>query len=167
MTAARAATVCLLVALCGCGFHLRTWDVASSVETAYVISNARNPLEDPLRRALRQAGVDEAPSAEEAALVLELLDSREERRSISVSGQARAAEYEVTLAVLYRVTDGQGQELLAPQWLERESVYRVDRDNLVGSSEEQALLLRELQDGLIRQIMRALDTVGAQVADAA
>ena len=149
----------------GCGFHLRTWDVGTSVESAYVSADARNPLRAPLERALRQAGVTEAEGADGAEVVVELLDSRHDRRSITVSNQARAAEYETTLAVRYRVTDGQGRELVPDQWLERQRVFRVDRDNIVGSSEEQALLEREMQNDLVQQILRALNAVGAQ-ADA-
>jgi LPS-assembly lipoprotein len=159
--------VSVLLAVAGCGFHLRSWDVGTSVESAYVVSNPRNPLEVPLKRALRQAGVEEAGSADDAEIVVELLDSMKERRNISVSGEGRAAEYEMLLAVHFRVTDRDGNELLAPQWLERESVFQVDRDNLVGSSEEQALLERELENGLVQQILRALNSVGTRMDDAA
>ncbi|HEX7038033.1 MAG TPA: LPS assembly lipoprotein LptE [Pseudomonadales bacterium] len=152
--------------LSGCGFHLRTWDVGSRIESVYVVSNPRNPLEEPLSRALRQAGVTRAASAAEAGLVVELLDSRSDRRSASVSDQARAAEYETALGVQYRVTDSEGRELIPPQWLQRERVFRVDRDNIIGSSEEQALLEREMQSDLVQQILRALSAVAAERADA-
>lgn len=151
--------VIFAVEMVGCGFHLRTWDVGSSIDAAYVSANPRNSLEAPLRRALRQAGVTEAHSASEADVVVELLEDRRERRSVTVSGQARAAEYEMTLGVRYRVTDSAGVELVAPQWLERERVFRVDRDNIVGSSEEQALLEREMEADLVQQIIRALNAV--------
>lgn len=151
----------------GCGFHLRSWDIGSSIEAAHVISDPRNPLEAPLRRALRQAGVAESDTAADATLVVELLDSRRDRRSITVSGQGRAAEYETTLGVRYRVTGPQGDELVEPQWLERQRVFRIDRDNIVGSSEEQALLEREMQNDLVQQILRALNTVAAGMSDAA
>jgi LPS-assembly lipoprotein len=158
--------ITLVLGLTACGFHLRTWDVGTSIESAYVASDARNPLEAPLKRALRQAGVAAADSAGQAEIVVELLDSRHERRSVSVSGQARAAEYETTLGIQYRVTDGQGQELVPAQWLERQRVFRVDRDNIVGSSEEQALLEREMQSDLVQQILRALNAVAVAAADA-
>ena len=164
--AARVAALGLLVGLLGCGFHLRTWDVGSNLESVRVEANARNPLEAPLQRALRQAGVRLSEAGEPAPLVVELLDSRQQRRSVTVSGQARAAEYETTFGVRYRVIDGAGNELIPPQWLERERVFRVDRDNLVGSSEEQALLEREMQADLVQQIMRALNAVTAPPADA-
>jgi len=161
------AILMLSLLLPGCGFQLRTWDIGTSVESAYVAGSDRNPMKGPLERALRQAGVELAGAAGESAVVVELLDARQERRSVSVSGQARAAEYEMTLAVRYRVTEPGGNELIAPQWLERERVYRVDRDNIVGSSEEQALLVREMQTDLVQQILRAVNAVAAEPADAA
>jgi len=160
------AGVAVLALAAGCGFHLRTWDVGTSIASAFVSADARNPLQAPLERALRQAGVAEAANADEAEVVVELLDSRRDRRSVSVSGLARAAEYETTLGVRYRVTDREGRELVPDQWLERERVFRVDRDNIVGSSEEQALLEREMQNDLVQQILRALSAVTAEQADA-
>lgn len=156
------AVALLAVVATGCGFHLRTWDLETSLESVYVVSSDRNPLAEPLRRALRQAGVAEAATASEAEVVVNLLDERRERRSVSVSSQARAAEYETTLAVLYQVSDGAGNELIPAQWVQQDRVYRVDRDNIVGSSEEQALLEREMQSDLIQQILRALNAVAAE-----
>lgn len=157
----------------GCGFQLRTYDLGTSVESFYVKDASNNPLASPLRRALRQAGVDESSSASDAEVVVVLLNAQRGRRSVSVTGQARAAEYEITLGVQYRVLDGQGQELIAPRWVRGTRVFRVDRDNIVGTSEEQALLEREIQNDLIQQIVRALNTVSGptsptgQTADAA
>lgn len=158
--------IVLIAVLGGCGFQLRSWDVASSLESAYLTSNPRNAFEAPLRRAMRQAGIADAPSASEAAVVVNLLDDRRDRRSVSVSSQARAAEYEVSVAVRYSVTDGQGNELVPEQWLERQRVFRVDRDNIVGSSEEQALLEREMETDLVQQIVRSLSAAAPAAADA-
>lgn len=146
----------------GCGFHLRSYDVGTDLSSAYVASNPRNLLEQPLRDALRQAGVEEAPTAADAEVVLELLDSRQERRNVSFSGQARVAEYEAVLRVRYRIRDAAGNELAPDQWLERQRVYRVDSDNIVGSSEEQALLEQEMQRDLVQSILRTLNTVVQQ-----
>lgn len=168
MIAGRPLLLVLLLALVGgCGFHLRSWDIGSSISSAFVAANARNTLEAPLRRGLRQAGVTEATSATEADVVVELLEDRRERRSVSVSGQARAAEYEMTLGVRYRVLDSAGNELVTPQWLERERVFRIDRDNIVGSSEEQALLEREMESDLVQQIIRTLNAVVPESAGSA
>ena len=78
---------------------------------------------------------------------------------MSVSDRALAAEYEVQVGVLWGWPDGSGGQLIEPQWLERERVYRADRDNILGSSEERALLEREMQAELIQQIIRSLDAL--------
>lgn len=151
--------VVLLVA--GCGFHLRTWDLGTNIESFYVQAPSSNLLASPLRRALRQAGVTEADNPSSAEVVVGLLNAHRERRSVSVTGQARAAEYEMNLGVQYRVLDGAANELIAPRWARSVRVYRVDRDNIVGNSEEQALLEQEMQNDLIQQIVRAVNAVSA------
>ena len=46
------AVVGLLLLSTACGFHLRTWDLEGSVESAYVASSPRHDLAEPMRRAL-------------------------------------------------------------------------------------------------------------------
>ena len=149
-----------------CGFHLRTWDLEGQVESARVIANARNPLAEPLGRALRSAGV-EVIDGGDPDLVIELLGDRRGRRSVSVTDQARAAEYETSLQVQYAVRDGAGSLLQQPRWVAARRVYRVDRDNLVGSSQEQALLEREMVSELVDQILRGLSAAVRSRSDAA
>ena len=148
--------VCLL--LSGCGFHLRTWDLEGNVESAKITANARNPLAEPLGRALRSSGVDLVDGGA-ADVVIELLADRRGRRSVSVTDQARAAEYETSLQVQYAVRDEQGELILQPRWVRASRIYTVDRDNLVGSSEEQALLEREMVNDLVQQVIRGLNSV--------
>jgi len=145
--------------LAGCGFQLRGTDLRSSVTRAYVEAAPRHGYEAPLRLALERAGVELLDVQAEDALVVELFDERRSRRSVSVSGSAVAAEFEVLMGVRYGVRDGAGRQLIEPQWLERERVYRADRDNILGSSEERALLEREMRDDLIQQIIRSLDAL--------
>ncbi|MCZ6711819.1 MAG: LPS assembly lipoprotein LptE [Gammaproteobacteria bacterium] len=149
----------LVVQHYGCGFHLRTWELGASVSSFYVDAPGSNLLAAPLRRALRQAGVEEARSPASAQVVVGLLSAQRERRSVSFTKQARAAEYEMNLGVQYRILDGVGNELVAPRWARSVRVFRVDRGNIVGNSEEQALLEQEMRNDLIQQIVRTLNAV--------
>ncbi len=142
----------------GCGFQLRSYDFEGSVESYALIGKTNSRVADALQRTLSQLDVARV-EPETATLVVTFLDQRNERRSVSTAGQARAAEYEVNYAVRYRIDDNQGNELAPPIWVERERVYRIDRDNIVGSSEEQALLERELVQELAGQIVRAMNAV--------
>lgn len=147
----------LLVGLfAGCGFHLRTWELESNVETAKITSNLRNPVAEPLGRALKSAGVELIESGP-ADVTVELVSDRESRRSVSVTDQARAADYETTLSVVYALQDGDGNVLSEPRAIRARRIYQVDRDNLVGSNEEQALLQREMVDDLVQQLIRAIN----------
>ena len=76
-----------------------------------------------------------------------------------MAGSARAAEYETSLAVRYRILGAGSEELAPATWIERQRVYRIDRDNIVGSSEEQALLEAELMQDMVGQIIRAMEAV--------
>ncbi len=149
--------------LTGCGFELRSYSFGSSVES-FSLEGTRTAVTEPLRQGLQQAGLVEAPKS--AQLRVELLDQRRERRSVSTAGSVRAAEYEMSYAVRYRVLDETGQQLLEPTWVERERIFRIDRDNIVGSSEEQAILNRELLQDVVGQIIRTLDLISRPTSEA-
>lgn len=151
-------TLSLAFCIAGCGFQLRNYSFESSIESFAITGKDRIQVVVPLRRALRQLGVQETPPTD-ATMVIEIMDQRNERRSVSTAGQVRAAEYEVDYGVRYQLLSGAGDVLAAPIWIERQRIYRVDRGNIVGSSEEQALLQRELMQDVVGQIVRALDLV--------
>ena len=142
----------------GCGFHLRTWELDGNIETAKITSNLRNPVADPLGRALESAGVEVVGSGS-ADVTIDLLSDRTSRRAVSVTDQARAAEYQTTLTVVYAVQDASGNALASSRSVSASRIYTVDRDNIVGSSEEQALLQREMVDDLVQQIIRGVNAL--------
>ena len=141
-----------------CGFHLRTWELDGNIETAKITSNLRNPVADPLGRALKSAGVEVVGSGG-ADVTIDLLSDRTSRRAVSVTDQARAAEYQTTLTVVYTVQDAEGNALASSRSVSASRIYTVDRDNIVGSSEEQALLQREMVDDLVQQIIRGVNAL--------
>ena len=70
----------------------------------------------------------------------------------------------MSYGVRFRVL-ADGTELAAPQWLWRERVYRIDRENIVGSSQEQTILEREMMQDLVSQIVRIVDTVSRNASN--
>jgi LPS-assembly lipoprotein len=156
-------TLTVILSLTGCGFQLRNYDFEASVESFAIVGKQRAQVVAPLRRALTQVGVEES-SPTDASMVIEIMDQRSERRSVSTAGQIRAAEYEVDYGVRYQLLSAAGDVLAEPIWVERQRVFRVDRGNIVGSSEEQALLQRELMQDVVGQIVRALNLVSRDLA---
>lgn len=151
--------------LAGCGFHLRGSDLSASFDTAYVGSAGDVSIGDELERTLGFAGVDVVADRAEADVRIDLIGQEERRRSVSVTQRARAAEYELSLVVRYRIValdDASGEEpvetpLVPDRAVRAVRVYRIDRANIVGSSEEEALLRGEMEQDLVQQIVRSLD----------
>lgn len=148
----------LATTVVGCGFHLRTYQLETAVSSFALAGKVRVAVASVLQQNLKQAGVEEATQGE-AEVVIDLLDERNQRRSASTAGQSRAAEYEITYSVQYRILDAQGTELAPATWIQRNRVYRIDRGNIVGSSGEQDILRREMLQDVADQIIRAVDTV--------
>ena len=119
-----------------------------------------------LARALESVGVRLVDS--DAEVVVRISDQRDDWRSVSVTRGARTAEYEMALQVTFAVDDRNGDELAAARVLRSERVARLDRDNLVGSSEERRLLAAEARDDLVGRMVRTLDTLSrrSETADA-
>ena len=148
-----------MVLVSGCGYHLRTWDLNTAFERAHVVADNTVNFSRELARALELAGVGLVDEPKDADVVVALTNQRESRYLVSVTGQARAAQYAMTLEVSFAARDGDGKALLAPQSLRAERVFFLDRSNIVGASEEQALLLREMRTDLVGRILRSLGTI--------
>ena len=166
--AAFAMTAGLLVA--ACGFQLRTWDLAG-LERVQVVGGDAPVLRRELTRVLMQSGVVLTEARGDADVIVQLSGERESRRTASVSGGARVAEYEMSLAVSFGAQDADGEELVPTRTLRAERTYRLDLDNLIGSREEETLIVRELRADLVQRIIRSLGRAaeragGADASDA-
>ena len=161
--------VCVLLAVMlagGCGFQLRTWDLAG-LERVRVAGADTPVLARELERALDQVGVTVAEVGGAGVVVVRLSGERESRRTASVTGGARVAEYEMTLVVSFGVEDAGGEEIIPTRTLRAARTYRLDVDNLVGSREEERLIVRELRADLVQRMVRSLGRVAERTrADA-
>ena len=154
----------VVLASAGCGFQLRTWDLATALETVRIESGRGVDLDIELARALESAGVRVVDS--DAELVVALTDQRNDWRSVSVTRGARTAEYELSLQVTFAVNDGSGQQLVGARVLRSERVARLDADNLLGSSDERRLLAAEARVDLVGRMVRTLTALSRQLEPA-
>ena len=144
----------------GCGFHLRSWDFSDADLSIHVQADRLSRMATPLRDALRQAGVKASASADDADLVVQIVNESRNRRVASLTAGARAAEFELTLGVQFGIRAG-SDSLARPAWIRASRTFSIDRDNLAGSSEEEALIEEELKSALSQQILRSLNAVSA------
>lgn len=138
----------------GCGFRLRRWNFGTAFEGVRINADRSVDLDGELARTLAAAG---APTAnDDANVVLTLTNQSDSRRSVAATRSGRAAEYELSMQIEFAVADASGKILAPPRILRSARTVRLDRDNIVGSSEEQALVQREIRTDLVDRMMRAL-----------
>lgn len=150
-----------VLATAGCGFQLRTWDLTAAFETAHIDAARGVDLDRDLGRSLQSAGVRLVDA--DADVVVALSEQRNDWRSISVTDDARTAEYELSLQVSFAVKDADGT-VLTERVLRSERIARLDRNSLVGSSEERALLAAEVRTDLVARMLRTLEVLSRQGA---
>ena len=148
-----AALLAAAALVAGCGFQLRTWELTG---TFHVVGEVAPALDRAVRRALTESGAAIASSAAAADIVLRLADEREARRGVSLTPGGRVAEYELALSVSVVAEGAAGAAIVPRRVLRAERVYSLDVNNLVGSREEEALILADLRAELAQRIVRNL-----------
>ncbi len=155
--------IAVLAMLLGCGFQLRSWDLSAAFASVSVVATPGVSVDEALVRVLGYSGVEVVDEGGDA--VVRLSEEREERRSAAVTAAGRVAEVELALEVMFAVQDAVGQELAPERSLRVARVQRIDADNIVGSSEEEALLRDEMRQELASRMVRSLAMLAQTQAD--
>ena len=158
-----------LLLLMGCGFQLRSWDLASAYRVARIESYVDNSIERALRGAFESAGLavveeGEAEAEAEADLVLAIEREDFEQRSGMFAGDGRVAGYQLRLRVVYRATNASGESLVSSRTLLEERSFPLNRANVVGSDAEKRLLMQEMREDIVEGIVRTLSLVSDSAA---
>lgn len=155
----KALIVSALVMLLGaCGWHLRGSGEYSLDGAAVMLSadDRYGELARAMQRALGES--DASRSGREADFYLQLGREQRSRRAASVGNDALVAEYELTLAVDYRVAAAE-QVILPTSRALVTRTYEFDRNAIVAKSEEEELIVEEMRRELVAQILRRLTFV--------
>ncbi|MFC6670079.1 LPS assembly lipoprotein LptE [Marinobacterium aestuariivivens] len=152
----------LVALLAGCGFQLRgAAGVPESLrELELVMPAGRSVLRTELGRTLRSSGIELVDSA---AQRLEILEEKQGRRTATLTGDIKADEYELRTEVHFQVSRGD-QLLIPPSVARTERVYTHDASALTAKNEQEALLRREMQQDIARQILRRYLAAGTPSA---
>lgn len=155
----------LLLALTGCGFHLRSALVLPS-DLGPVAVTARDPysaLADSLARSLERAGATPAAAdAAETSTKLEILSEKWADLPIAVDGLGRAQEYSLRYAVVFRLRQpgatSEDDRIIVPQQaVELARDYIAPPNDSIGRNSERELLVNEMRRDMNAAILRRID----------
>ncbi len=158
----RILTVAALVLLTqGCGFQLRGSQTLP-IERLYLSLPVNSPIGAEIGRVVRSStNATVVQDRKDAQAIVELLGEQREREVLSINAQGRAREYQLRLRTTFRVVDQEGIELIAPTSLIARRDISFNESELLAKESEEALLYRDMQSDLVRQIVNRLQGIKA------
>jgi LPS-assembly lipoprotein len=164
LLAAAAAALGGTGALGGCGFKLRGAQTLP-VDTLYLALPVNSPLGAEIARVVRAStNASVVTDRKRAQAVFELLGEAREREVLSVNAQGRAREYQLRLSTTFRVVDPNGIEMIAPTTLTARRDISFNESELLAKESEEALLFRDMQSDLVRQMVTRLQGMRVDAA---
>jgi LPS-assembly lipoprotein len=147
---------CAALPLAACGFRLRGSQTLP-IETLYLALPVNSPVGAEITRVVRAStNARVVPDRKEAQAIFELLGEEREREVLSVNAQGRAREYQLRLRATFRVIAPNGTELIAPTALIARRDIAFNESELLAKESEEALLYRDMQSDLVRQMVSRL-----------
>lgn len=153
----------LLLALClgACGFQLRGLGDYSKIlpedwkSMALVTPNTNSEFSREILSRFAANGVLWAERGD-ANYALFVKSEKFELDNLSLSSEARAAEYELTMSTQFSVRDARNQVAMEETQVAVVKQMENDPRNVVGKDEEIRLLQREMRTELANQILRRI-----------
>lgn len=145
-----------------CGFHLRG-QVTMPFESVYLdAANPNSPLIGELRRNLEANRVKLVTTADQAAVVLNIVFETPDKQVLSLGGDGRVNEF----LLLYRVSlraYSQQQDWIPAEEITLRRDYSYDDTKVLAKEAEEALLYQSMRTDMVQQILRRLSRAKPQL----
>ena len=158
----RAIFVAAVLALAGCGFHLR-----EQAQLPDSLKRLRLEIADPgsllvrdLPDALERAGATIETAAGPGIAALRIPVSSLGPEALSVGATARVREYTMRYKVEVEAVDANGAVVLPRQIIELSRDYTFDETQAVGVAAQEDELKKQLQRDMVQAILRRLAALG-------
>lgn len=164
--------VVLLLALAGCGFHLRN-ALLLPPGLGPLQVDARDPYSElarDLERALARSGAEIIPAGTPAAegdhAVLHIIGEHWGNTPISIDQFGRSQEFTLRYAVIFDLRNADGSDLVPQQAIELARDYVSVPTRSIGTEGEREVLMREMKREMVVSILRRIDAVSRLAGEA-
>jgi LPS-assembly lipoprotein len=164
----RVAALAFVLALAGCGFHLRD-ALLLPPDLGAVQVQSSDPdgfLVQQLQQSLQRAGATIAAADAVDAARLHIIGERWGDTPISVDQYGRSQEFTLRYAVFFDLQRADGTDLVPRQAIELSRDYVSVPTNSAGTEGEREILQREMRREMVSSILRRIDAV-SRLAQAA
>ncbi len=144
--------IVVATALSSCGFQLRDhYQLPPAMQSVVIKAPAFSEFAKVVEQRFVLAGATlDAPQSD--ALVIELLNEKLDRRTLSLSQSGQVAEYEMIYTVTYQLV--RFGEPLPVQQLEVYRDYQDDPNFALAKTREREVLVSEMREEAARQLLR-------------
>jgi LPS-assembly lipoprotein len=144
--------------LSGCGFHLRglidmpRWLNHVSV----IIERAQRDIRPALTEYLQSYDIIVESSPAQAKYWLIVQQDNLQEQIASVSSSATPRQYELTYTVTFKLVEAKGREIMPPSAISVTRQATINSNRILGSTQEEALLIKEMRREAATQIVYKL-----------
>lgn len=152
-------TAVLVLALAGCGFHLRKEaTLPADMQRIHVVGiDPNSALGRDLDKALPRAGATVVDAVSDGVAVMRFTANAFSTDVLSISGTARANEYSLRYHVEFLIEDAAGKALLPKQAIELSRDFTFDATQALGVAAQTDVLTKELQREMVQAILRRVE----------
>ena len=155
--------ILLAFLLSSCGFHLAgTGEFPSSLQNTSVqgVSITRD-LINYIERNLTANKIN-IVEKEQATALINILEEQTEKITLTVDSDGKAREFELKLNVYFDVKRPNDTYLLKQQNISLSRDFVFDKDDLLGTNEEEQQLFNEMRKDAAKLIVYRLQTISAE-----
>ena len=148
--------------LAACGFQLR--GVAPlPFHSIFVQAAPTSQLAVQLKRAVQSgSGTRVEERAEQAEVILQIMNELQEKQILSLSGGGRVSEYQLRYRVFFRLTDSKNREHIPASEILLKRDYTFNDAQALSKEAEEALLYRDMRNDAVQQMVRRLQVAKLQ-----
>lgn len=147
--------------LAGCGFRLvGSRSLPAALQRTCIIDASNSPsldttLNDALRLRLNRRGAK--VGCAQASGYIELLESQEQRQTLSVGSDGKAIEFQITNSISFRLLDADKQPRTPAQTIRQSRDYSFNASQVLAKEAEERRLREYLQNELAELMLIRLD----------
>ncbi len=148
--------LCVAAIFMACGFHMRKpIELPADMKTVYLrgLPNSSR-FARYLSESLRLSEGRIVRKLELASFLINVSSEQFGRREVSLSQSGKANEYELTYVLVFDLQTPKGETILAPQTIKIIRDYFNPQVNVIGKSEEEGLIRKEMHKEAARSLLR-------------
>lgn len=148
------------VSLSACGFHLQgDLQLAKPLHRMYLKSpDPYGYLARSLENYLIMSNVQLVSSPDQATTILDIINDSTSQSLLSVSGTQQTRQYNLIVNVTFVISDSHGNNITQPQSLAEARTITIQSNQILGSSNEAAIIYQQIRRSLASAIMNRLSS---------